>query len=313
MHMTLLQVANQYIERVQQLPSLAELTPTQARKLKEKVITQIQSPYLQSVKDLSIKMRDGANITIRIYRPKTMRQLPIIVYYHGGGWVINDINTSHESCIQLAQKTEHIVVSVDYRLAPEYKFPTPLNDAFDAFQWVVQNRELLHSNGQISVAGDSAGGNLATAVALLAKEQHLKIRSQILLYPVTNLQFDTVSYECYQSGFGLDRDVMKWFGKHYVNGMDDYNNPLVSPLLADVTNLPRTFIVAAEYDVLHDEVVAFANKLRASNIDVELHEAAGLVHSYFTNNDLFKHEIEITIEKVANFLHETERFEHKGA
>ena len=311
--MTLSTSAVAYIERANKLPSLAVLTPGDARRLRARQVQHLFDKRLHSIEDKKIAMRDGAKITIRIYKPKTNEMLPVIIYYHGGGWVINDINTSHESCIQLAQKTEHIVVSVDYRLAPEYKFPTPLNDAFDAFQWVVQNRELLHSNGQISVAGDSAGGNLATAVALLAKEQHLKIRSQILLYPVTNLQFDTVSYECYQSGFGLDRDVMKWFGKHYVNGMDDYNNPLVSPLLADVTNLPRTFIVAAEYDVLHDEVVAFANKLRASNIDVELHEAAGLVHSYFTNNDLFKHEIEITIEKVANFLHETERFEHKGA
>ncbi|MER1999268.1 MAG: alpha/beta hydrolase [Lysinibacillus sp.] len=311
--MTLLQLPSQYIERVQQRPSLAKLTPTQARKLKKKEISQIQSPVLQFVKDHSIKMRDGANITIRIYRPKTMRQLPIIIYYHGGGWVINDINTSHESCVQLAQKTEHIVVSVDYRLAPEYKFPTPLHDAFDAFLWVVQNRELLHSNGQISVAGDSAGGNLAAAVALLAKEQQLKISSQILLYPVTNLQFNTQSYEAYQSGYGLDREVMKWFGKHYINDVDDYSNPLVSPLLADVANLPSTFIVAAQYDVLHDEAVAFAEKLRVSNVDVELHEAPGLVHSYFTNNDLFKHEIAATIDKIANFLYMTEQYEHKGA
>lgn len=304
--MTLLATAIQYIDRVNNMPSLATLTPGEARALKMKKAPKLTSPLLQSITDHTITVRDDAPITLRIYRPKTMRKLPIIVYYHGGGWVINDINTSHESCIQLAYQTEHIVISVNYRLAPEYKFPTPLNDAFDAFLWVKGHLNQLHALDNISVAGDSAGANLATVVAKLAAEANVSVASQLLLYPVTNLKYDTESYIEFASGYGLDRDVMQWFGSHYVHNANETHNPLISPLLQDVSNLPPTLIIAAQYDVLRDEAIAYAEKLTASGVDVNFLLAKGLVHSYFTNNDLFGEQITWTIETIQAFLQKYE-------
>lgn len=300
--MPLLQSSKQYIERLNQLPNLAQLKPEQARSLKKKTVTSIQSPLLQRVEDVSIVVRDGSSITIRIYKPKATKVLPVIVYYHGGGWVINDINTSHESCVQLAYETEHIVVSVDYRLAPEYKFPTPLYDAFDAFEWVVNHYYTLGATKEISVAGDSAGGNLAAAVSILAAEQAISVKSQLLLYPVVELSYDRQSYFSYGSGFGLNRDVMKWFGEHYITSGDDANNPLISPLLTESKDIPPTFIVAAQYDVLYDEAVLYKEKLEKAGIPVQFYKAEGLVHSYFTNNDIFEAEITDTIHAIQHFL-----------
>lgn len=303
--MALLPQSIQYIERLQQFPSYTTLQPQQIRALKYKEYKMLASPLLQSITDTRITVRDGAKITVRIYRPKTMKKLPVIVYYHGGGWVINDINTSHESCIELAHQTEHIVVSVDYRLAPEHKFPTPLHDAFDAFVWVKQHINKLHALDEVSVAGDSAGGNLAIGVSQLAAATPYDVKSQLLLYPVTQLSYDTPSYTTYGSGYGLDRDVMQWFGAHYIDDEEPAINPLVSPLLADVSTLPPAFIVAAQYDVLYDEIISFANKLKQYN-DVTLVKAEGLVHSYFTNNDLFAADISATIQQMKQFLKKPE-------
>ena len=300
--MTLSTSAVAYIERANKLPSLAVLTPGDARRLRARQVQHLFDKRLHSIEDKKIAMRDGAKITIRIYKPKTNEMLPVIIYYHGGGWVINDINTSHESCIELAAKTRRIVVSVDYRLAPEHKFPVPVHDAFDAFLWVKANLQQIGAIDNVSVAGDSAGANLATVVTLLAKQKQLTITSQILLYPVTELSYNTVSYFTFGSGFGLDRDVMQWFGTHYLSEASETVHPYVSPLLADVSNVPRALVVAAEHDVLRDEAIAYAKKLDANGVEVDLHIASGLVHSYFTNNDIFSNDIAKTITKISTFL-----------
>ena len=300
--MTLSLEAKNYIERASKLPSLATLSPKEARRIRTRTVDELHSDVLKSIVDQQIVMRDGVSITVRIYTPKQDQPLPVIMYYHGGGWVINDINTSHESCIELAHVTNRIVVSVNYRLAPEYKFPIPVYDAFDSLQWVVQNLVTLNATDEISVAGDSAGGNLATVVASLATKENIRLESQILLYPVTELTYSSNSYLDFRTGFGLDRDVMQWFGSHYLNHEEEASNPLVAPLQADVSGLPKTMIIAAEHDVLRDEAIAYADKLVKANVKVELHIAKGLVHSYFTNNDLFHHEIATTIQKIDFFL-----------
>ena len=300
--MTLSLQSIKYIERTNTFPSLASLTPKEARNLRSKTLQHLSSSEIQSITDELITMRDNEEITVRIYKPKTTKKLPVIVYYHGGGWVINDINTSHESCVQLAHKTQHIVISVNYRLAPEFKFPVPVNDCYDAFKWVKANIEQLGALDQVSVAGDSAGGNLATVVAIQATKEGIHVTSQILLYPVTELNYCSISYSTFGSGFGLDRDVMQWFGHHYLNQAVEAIHPLVSPLFADVTGLPKTLIIAVEHDVLRDEAIAYARKLEKNNIPVQLHIAKGLVHSYFTNNDIFGKEIATTIDYIEKFL-----------
>ena len=292
-----------YLTKFNQLPSLTTMTAERARALRAAVPpVQVKTGHVATIDNRTITARDGAQIPVRIYTPVGEGPFPIIVYYHGGGWVLNNLNTCHASCTLLAEKTNSVVVSVEYRLAPEFKFPTPLFDAYDAFYWVKNEAEKLRGNGIVSVAGDSAGGNLATGVALLAKEANIQIDTQILLYPVTDLSYDSHSYETYAENYGLDRDVMKWFGDLYIRVPEDAHNPLLAPIRADVTGLPPTFLVVAENDVLRDEGLAYAKKLQQSGVVVQQSIASGLVHSYFTKNDVFEEEIDETIEEIARFL-----------
>lgn len=299
------EAAKNYLNKVNTLPALSKMTAEEARAMRAKLPSpRNKIARLASIEDKQILVRDHANIPIRIYTPEGDGPFPILIYYHGGGWVLNDLNTCHESCSFLAKTTNSIVVSVGYRLAPEYKFPVPLYDAYDAFLWVQQHAEKLRGiKNLISVAGDSAGGNLATAVTLLAKKEHQQIASQILLYPVTELSYSSASYSTYGNGYGLDQDVMKWFGNYYIRQEADKDNPFLAPLLADVRGLPPAFILVAEHDVLRDEGIAYAEKLVHNGVLVEHHLAKGVVHSFFTHNELFEEQINDTLEKITSFLH----------
>ena len=303
----LLEKTKQYLLNVNNRPSLASMNYVEARKMRASLPKKHQKEaWIAKIENRTITVRDGENIDIRIYTPVGQGPFPIIMYYHGGGWVLNDLDTCHESCSYLAEQTSHIVVSVAYRLAPEYKFPIPVHDAFDSFLWVTENAHLFNGNNQhISVAGDSAGGNLAIAVCQLAKKhtQDLPIKAQILLYPVTDLSYNSNSYTLFEKGFGLDRDVMKWFGNYYIASEADVQNPLVAPLqLRDFSFLPPAFIVAAENDVLRDEALLFGEQLKRAGVQTEVTIMEGIVHSYFTHNDVFLHEIDQTINQIQSFL-----------
>ena len=301
----LLEKTKQYLLRKNEIPSLASMNFNEARKLRANLPKKsVKLPPLASVENRQITMRDGANIEIRIYTPMGKGPFPMIVYYHGGGWVLNDLDTCHESCAQLANESQHIVVSVAYRLAPEYKFPIPVFDAFDSLLWTIDNADTLNGDvHQISVSGDSAGGNLAIAVCQLASEQSIYIKSQILLYPVTDLSYDTDSYSIFEKGYGLDRDVMKWFGDYYINDEQDSSNPLVAPLkLEDFSHLPPACIFVAENDVLRDEALQYAEQLKRAGVKTDVKVMEGIVHSYFTNNEVFDEEIQQTIQTIHTFL-----------
>ncbi|MET3291861.1 UNVERIFIED_CONTAM: acetyl esterase [Brevibacillus sp. OAP136] len=263
-----------------------------------------QAPLAQT-EDRLIPADPDTDIRIRIYTPEGTGPFPLFVYYHGGGWVIGDIEMTDASCRMIANRTSHVVVSVDYRLAPEHKFPTPVNDAYAALQWVQQNAAELNANAsKIVVGGDSAGGNLAAVVAMKARdEQGPAISAQILIYPVTNLDFNTSSYQSFQKGFGLDRELMIWFGQHYLADEADSRHPYVAPLLADdFSNLPPAIVITAENDVLRDEGLAYADRLQAAGIKVESLCEAGLVHGYFSNLLVFPDRIKAAIAKIAQFL-----------
>lgn len=299
----------QYLNHLNELPSLASLTYKEAREMRAKLPKrEAKLADVAKIEDRTITMRDGAEIGIRIYTPHGKGPFNIIMYYHGGGWVLNDLNTCHESCSRLAFTTGHIVVSVEYRLAPEHPFPIPVYDAFDSYLWVLQHAESLNGNAQkISVAGDSAGGNLAIAVSQLASQSSKlqPIHAQILLYPVTDLSFHSNSYKLFEKGFGLDKDVMKWFGRYYISSIQDAQNPLVAPLqLKDFSNFPATLIMAAEYDVLRDEALLFGEKLTEMGTTTKSIVMEGIVHSYFTQNHVFHEEIECTIQHIESFLND---------
>lgn len=218
--------------------------------------------------------------------------------------MLNSIETCDESCTCMAEKTDSIVVSVNYRLAPEHKFPIPVHDAYDAFLWAVQHRKKLNGNDQIIVAGDSAGGNLAAVVSLINRDvKGPAIHGQILLYPVTDLTFSTPSYDEFAAGFGLLKEDMAWFKKHYLNNEEETFHPYASPLLSkDLSHLPPALIIVAENDVLRDEGIRYAQKLREFGGKAEWKVARGLVHSYFTKNEFFQDEIEKTVLQMNTFL-----------
>ncbi len=264
----------------------------------------IEIPPVSKVEDCLIPV-EGGEIAVRIYTPEGEGPFPLFVYYHGGGWVIGNLETSDAGCRLLAEKTGRVVVSVDYRLAPEYKFPIPVEDSYTALCWARDNAVSINANGEdIVVGGDSAGGNLSTVMAIISQEKSgPNITAQALIYPVTNLDFTTSSYEKFQDGYGLDKDLMIWFGEYYVNNEDDYKNVYVSPLLHNnVSALPPAIIVAAENDVLLDEGAQYRDKLREAGVRVDYTIVPGSVHGYFSNMVIFAHETKATVDEIAKFL-----------
>lgn len=303
----LVESTKRYLEIVKQHPPLHTMSPSEVRNLRAKApkVQSIGQVSLKKIEDLVIPVRDGEQIPIRMYTPNCNGPFPIILYYHGGGWVLNDIETCDATCQLLAAKTKSIVISVGYRLAPEYQFPIPVYDAYDAFLWTVECSQKFNGlPNEVTVMGDSAGGNLATVVTLLNKElQGPAIKSQVLLYPVTDLSFTTDSYFTFADGFGLQMKDMEWFAQHYLPDKELKSHPYVAPLKAkDVTQLPEACIIIAENDVLRDEGIAYRHKLESFGNRVELHVGIGLVHSFFTKNDFFSKEIDETMNKIKRFL-----------
>lgn len=303
--------AQLYLEGFKQMPALHLLEPQTVREMFALAPpVEVELASLAKIEDRLIPVGQDAEINVRIYTPEGQGPFPLFVYYHGGGWVLGDIEISDASCRMIANKTERIVVSVDYRLAPEYKFPVPLEDSYAALQWVSENASSINGNASnVVVGGDSAGGNLAAAVSLISKEQSgPAIAAQVLLYPVTALSYDSKSYQEFQEGFGLDRELMIWFGDHYINNAEDTKNKLVAPLLAeDLSNLPPAFVLTAENDVLRDEGQAYAERLKEAGVKVETTCEAGLVHGFFTNMAVFPEHVKVAIGKFGKFLSEIDQ------
>ncbi len=227
---------------------------------------------------------DFPDLPIRIYKPLVPAGKGALVYFHGGGWVLGDLDSHDAICRRLSGGAGVTVIAVDYRLAPETPFPGPLQDCYVATRWVAHNAEELGIDPQcIAVGGDSAGGNLAAAVALLARnEAWPTIRFQLLIYPVTDARFDTASYRDNASGYLLTRDSMMWFWDHYVPNIEDRAQALVSPLRADShTGLPAALVLTAEYDPLRDEGEAYANALESAGVPVQHTRYSGLIHGFF--------------------------------
>lgn len=262
---------------------------------------------LAKVEDRFIPIGNDANVKIRIYTPKEEGPLPIFIYYHGGGWVLGDIEGDDATCRMMAELTESIVISVDYRLSPEYKFPIPVNDCYAALQWASDNAALINGDASnIVVGGTSAGGNMAAVVSMMTRDENgPDISAQVLIYPSTSFNTNTKSFEEFESGFGLNKDLAIWFANHYVRDELDKIEKYAAPLIADdLSNLPPALVIVAENDVLRDDGIAYAKRLKEAKVKVESICEKGLVHGFFTNTEIFPKQIKNTISKIARFLHE---------
>ncbi|NKC11137.1 MAG: alpha/beta hydrolase fold domain-containing protein [Gammaproteobacteria bacterium] len=236
------------------------------------------------------RMLPGADGDVRtnIYKPAGHGEtgLPLLVYFHGGGHVIGNPDTHDAVGRNLCAGAQCVVVSVDYRKGPEHKFPAAVQDAYAVTRWCAENAEKLAIDpAKIAVAGDSAGGNLAAVVSLMARDQGgPKLVLQVLVYPVADYNCSSPSYARYATGYGvLEAQTMLWFQRHYLNNPEEADHWMASPLkAASHANLPPALVMTAQYDVLHDEGVAYAEALKAAGNAVEHQEYAGMIHGFFT-------------------------------
>jgi acetyl esterase len=241
------------------------------------------------VEDLTIPGGDGG-IPIRLYVPPGSRPLPVLVYFHGGGWVTGDLDVTESFCRIIAEWTPCLVVSVNYRHAPEDPFPAAMNDAFEATRWVAENIAARHGDAaRIGVSGASAGGNLAAAVALRARDEGgPELVLQYLIYPVIDSRMSTASYDDNADGYGLSRDAMRWYWDVYVPNPADRENPYASPMhAADLSRLPPAYVLTAEFDPLRDEGEAYAAAMEAAGVPVTLKRYDGLIHGFMSNHNEF--------------------------
>lgn len=265
-------------------PHLHTLTPEQARAAYEAGagVLEIASKALPRVEDIAIPARDGTQLHARLYAPSTAQPLPVLLYLHGGGFTIGSVATHNTLCRELAFQAGCAVVSLDYRLAPEHKFPTAINDAWDALQWLHQQGQTLGLDSScMAVGGDSAGGTLAAACALLARDAGLPLQLQLLIYPGTCAHQDTDSHLRYATGLVLEREGIHWFFNHYVRDAADREDWRFAPLLApDVEGVAPAFFCLAELDPLVDEGVQYADMLRMAGVPVELEIYKGVTHEF---------------------------------
>ncbi len=256
---------------------------------------------LMTIKDRTMAGPAG-EIPLRIYMPAGNKALPILLYFHGGGFVVGDLDTVDFRCRLLADWAGCVVVSVDYRLAPEHPYPAAVEDCFAATVWAAEQAAALGADAdRIAVGGDSAGGNLAAVVALLAKEHGgPKLCFQYLVYPVTDATTETVSYHENGSGYGLTKDAMVWYWDNYAPDLARRSEPYASPLRApDLSGLPPALVVTAEFDPLRDEGEAYAARLREAGVPVELRRYDGMVHGFLGQTGVSDLSKQATIDSVA--------------
>ena len=225
----------------------------------------------------------AGSIPARLYAASDDTSLPILVWYHGGGFVIGDLDTADRTCRTLASKTGALVISVDYGLAPEHPYPAGPDDCFAALRWVIDNAESLGGDpSRVAIGGDSAGGNLSAVTAIQARDEGIALRFQLLVYPVTDCTMTSSSYTENAEGYLLTADSMDWFIDLYLSGGGDAKDPRVSPLFADdLRGLAPALVITAEFDPLRDEGEAYADRLNDAGNDVTATRFDGQIHGFF--------------------------------
>ncbi|EZH66364.1 hypothetical protein DH09_10550 [Bacillaceae bacterium JMAK1] len=273
----------------QGLPGLETLSPEEARANRRigtddgQVVEEVKR-----VENLSFES-EGYTIPVRVYQPEGTTPQPVLVYFHGGGWVLGDLDSHDPVCRRIANASQSTVISVEYRLAPEYPFPAAVYDCYNAVHWVREQAEALGiDHERVAVGGDSAGGNLATVVTHLLKERNEPLPVyQLLIYPSVDFTKKYPSDEKNKEGLFLTGEAMSYFRKHYLSQKEDKFNPLASPMVReDVTGLPPALIITAEYDPLRDQGEAYATRLKEAGNDVTYIDYKGMVHGFISMANL---------------------------
>ena len=285
LHPQIVEVLNA-MERAKLRPVEA-MTPPEARAQME-AVAKARNANATQVGGVEERMipGPGGEIRVRLYRPSRAQEpLPAILYFHGGGHVIGSLDTHDGTARNLCAGTGALLVSVDYRMGPEHRFPAAVDDSLAALQWLHRHADTLGADkDRIAVAGDSAGGNLAAVVALLARDAGgPALRLQVLVYPIADYNLVGESYEKYATGYGvLTRAAMHWFQGHYFANAAEANDWRASPIKApSLAGVAPALVVTAECDVLHDDGVAYAEALRRAGVPVEYKEYPGMIHAFF--------------------------------
>jgi acetyl esterase len=244
-----------------------------------------ESIPFSNIKNIIIEI-NSEKIPVRIYTPDEGEKLPIIIYSHGGSWISGNLDTHDSVCRKLSYNTKAIVISVDYRLAPENPFPAALNDVYNILQWTSQNAKSINGDEKlIAIAGDSAGGNISAAVSLMARDKKGPyITCQVLIYPSTNIEeLNSQSWSYFANNFNISTEEMEKYISLYVQKKEDRKNQYVSPLFAEnFKKLPDTLVITAEIDPLRDEGEAYGNKLKEAGNKVEVRRINGVTHGFIT-------------------------------
>jgi acetyl esterase len=239
----------------------------------------------QAVEKVEDRVIGPDGLAVRIYWPmgEPRGPSPALIYLHGGGWVFGGLDSVDVSCRALANGAGVVVVSVDYSLAPEHKFPTPVEHCLSAWRWILAEGPSLGVDpARVAIGGDSAGGNLAIASTLLARDRSLPLPAfQLLVYPIADHNFETPSYHSFGSGCGLTAEMMRWYWDQYLPTPVAGSDPLASPLLADLRGLPPAHVVVAECDPLASEAEALADRLATAGVPVEKRIYPGQIHGFF--------------------------------
>ncbi len=268
------------------LPAIETLTPAEGR-LQMAAVIRARGSVPEPIRRAEAHAAPGpaGDIPLRVYWPDAEGPLAAIVYFHGGGHVIGDLDTHDVICRNLCAGAGALVVSVDYRMGPEHRFPAAVEDSWAAVLWAAEAAESLGADaGRIAVCGDSAGGNLAAVVALLARDAGgPAIRLQSLVYPVSDYNLQSDSYDAFAEGYGpLTRRAMEWFRSHYLNGPADAEDWRASPIKAtSLAGVAPAHVITASHDVLRDDGVRYAAALQAAGVPVRHTEYAGMIHGFF--------------------------------
>jgi acetyl esterase len=266
-------------------PPLHEVEPDAARQMMRALTSIEEQVEVERVDDRLVPGPDG-DIPVRVYTPAESvgANHGVLIWIHGGGWVIGDLETADPTCRLLAQQSGCVVVSVDYRLSPEHRAPAALEDCLAVVSWTVENAEVLGCDaGRLALGGDSAGGNLTAQACLRLRDEFgPEVDLQLLVYPVTDLTRSHPSYEANGEGYFLTADSMRWFVDHHLGDAIDPKDPMVSPLFAGtLEGLPKALVITAEFDPLRDEGEAYARRLAEAGVEVEAVRYDGQIHGFF--------------------------------